>query len=57
VKVAGFSGPNIISVNRPIIFVATIADFVVDSDSVSVNGVVVLRSGNTATIVIAANFS
>ena len=56
-KISGFLLPNILSTTQPLIFVDETADFVVDFDTVSVNGVLVPRSTSTGLITIAINFS
>jgi hypothetical protein len=56
-KIGGFSQPNVVSVLRADVFVAKVADFVVQSDSVRINGVTTIyRSIDSPTIVVALNF-
>jgi hypothetical protein len=56
-RLTGFAGANIISLSRPTVNVAQLAQFTVDSSSVGLNGGVIFRGSNQTYIFIAANFS
>ncbi|MEM9048388.1 MAG: hypothetical protein AAGC92_06680, partial [Pseudomonadota bacterium] len=55
-RLTGFTGANIVSTNRAIIEVDDIAQFTVDSDSVTVNGATILRGLGNSFIFVVLNF-